>query len=213
MNSTTTCSAGWTGKNPFLSWTIWFLCGRCLREVIRIRRLEEALTEDALARADRVPWLDRVKRLISELSFPVSIYAPAMETVRGLEPEPQESRYTPGTDLEISAEAPADGYVTVFHGCEETGKVELVFPRYSDDDPWVLAGQEMPPISGQVEGPPGKHWFKVFWTLERLFDPEGLDLANQMDSDRAAQTFVEALAELREEDWRVVSVTYTVMAE
>jgi hypothetical protein len=34
-----------------------------------------------------------------------------------------------------------------------------------------------------------------------------------MDRNRATQTFVEALAELKKEDWRVVAVTYTVVEE
>ena len=61
---------GWLDrKESLLVMDHLVLCGRCLREVIRIRRLEEDLTEDALARADRVPLLESLKRLHLEAIF------------------------------------------------------------------------------------------------------------------------------------------------
>ena len=143
----------------------------------------------------------------------MSIYEPAFEAVRGADQAPEERRYRPGTELVISMEAPADGYVTVFHGCEETGKVELVFPREADDNPHVLAGQEMPPIAGTVEGPPGEHWLKIIWTSEVVIDLAQHDLMNEYGRGLAVQEFCDRLDELRDEDFRITLFEYEVLSE
>src|SRR5271157_4232584 len=58
------------------------LCGRCLEEVMKIQQMEGALTKDALERADKLPWIERVKDFISSLSFPVSIWNKVSEKLR-----------------------------------------------------------------------------------------------------------------------------------
>lgn len=205
---------GWLDKEEsLLVMDHLLLCSTCLREVLKIRSIEEDLTEDDLAEADKVPLLDRLKGLVSKLAFPVSIHTPALEAVRGAVPEPQEHRYRPGTELEISAEAPADGYITVFHGCEETGEVELVFPVEPDDNPRVSAGQEIPSITGKVEGPPGKHWFKAFWTKDLLLNPEQSDLRMESVREEAVEEFLDVLQDVPPGDWQMTTKTYEVVTE
>jgi hypothetical protein len=202
---------GWLDrKESLLIMDHLVLCGRCLREVIKIRRLEEELTEDALARADKVPLLDRLKGLLSKLSFPVSIYEPAFGAVRGADQAPEEREYKSGTDLVLSVEAPADGYVTIFHGCEETGEVELVFPWKRKNNPKVSGGQRVEPIRGETEGPPGRHFFTLIWTRERPPDPRKFDLHNEEERKEAEKEFLDDLCKLNEEDWGTATLYYEV---
>ncbi len=67
-------------------------CGRCLEEVMKIQQIEEALTKDALERADKLSWIERVKEFVSSLSFPVSIW----KKLR------QRRRSTTGPEIEVS---------------------------------------------------------------------------------------------------------------
>jgi hypothetical protein len=203
---------GWLDKKEsLLIMDHLVLCGTCLREVIRIRKIEEALTEDALKRADRLPLLDRVKSFISQLSFPVSVYAPALEPVRGVETEPQERCYAPGTKLSISVYAPADGYVVIFHCCEETGEVKPVFPLLPEDNPKVSAVQHWVPVEGCVEGPQGRHFFKIFWTRMPLLDLTDLDLQDLEQSETAKSRFFEGLEGLDAADWQETTYEYSVV--
>jgi hypothetical protein len=177
------------------------LCGPCAREALRLRWKLRDQTGSL--------W-DKVSNFISSLSFPVSIHAPALEAVRGAS-EDKERRYTPGTELTISVEAPADGYVTVFHGCEETGESKLVFPWQAKDNPRVSEGQRVQLIRGDVEGPPGKHFLKVFWTRERPPDPRKFDLHNDEQREQAEREFFDVLCNLNEEDWRTATRYYEVI--
>ena len=205
---------GWLDKEEsLLVMDHLLLCSTCLREVLKIRSIEEALTEDALARADRVPVFERIRRFFSKASLESSIYAPALAAVRGEGQEPQEHRYKPGTELAISAEAPGDGYVTVFYGCEETGKVELVFPLHSSDDPQVAEAQEKWSPLRTVQGPPGRHWFKVFWTRPLLIDRAAFPLAEPEEHEQVSADFFDALETLDEEDWAEETLEYTVLPE
>jgi len=72
------------------------LCGRCLEEVMKIQQIEEALTKDALERADKLPWIERVRDFVSSLSFPVSIWNKVSEKLR------QRRRSTTGPEIEVS---------------------------------------------------------------------------------------------------------------
>ena len=72
------------------------LCGRCLEEVMKIQQIEESLTKDALERADKLPWIERVKDFISSLSFPVSIWNKVSEKLR------QRRGRTTGPEVEVS---------------------------------------------------------------------------------------------------------------
>jgi hypothetical protein len=181
------------------------LCGPCAREALRLTWALQDQTES---------WWARPLELVTRsLSFSMSIHALCPEFVRGVEPEPQQDRYTLGSDLFISMEAPADGYVTVFHGCEETLRRELVFPLYFNDDPKVGEGWGLLPFSRKVEGPRGKHWLNVFWTRVRAFDPEGLDPNDEIALDEAVEGFFDLVESLPSEDWRSTIKEYEVEAE
>ncbi len=202
---------GWLSREESLSvMDHLVLCGKCLREVVHIRQLEEVLTEDALVRADKISWIDKVKSLVSKLSFPSNIHMPEPEFVRGGEPELLDSGYTPGTKLVISVEAPADGYIFIFHCCEETGEVKLVFPLFPEDDPKITAGQHRVTVEGRVEGPPGKHFFKIFWTAVSVIDFANIDFQNEEQLDAAKLEFFESINELNEAEWQATIHEYTV---
>ncbi len=70
------------------------LCGRCLEEVMKIQQIEEALTKDALERADKRPWIERARDFIPSLSFPVSIWNKIREKLR--------QRSSTGPEIEVS---------------------------------------------------------------------------------------------------------------
>ncbi len=63
---------------------------------MKIQQIEESLTKDALERADKLPWIERVKDFISSLSFPVSIWNKVSEKLR------QRRRSTTGPEVEVS---------------------------------------------------------------------------------------------------------------
>lgn len=189
------------------------LCGRCLEEVMKIQQIEEALTKDALERADKLSWTERVRNFISSLSFPVSIYVPALEPVRRSAHDDEKRSYTTGEEYLLILEAPADGYIAIFHGCEETGQVKLVFPLYSTHNVRVSADQDIAPIQGKVEGPAGKHFFKIFWTRVSLLDPGNVNLQDEQVRDAAVEDFFDALEYLSEGDWRLTTMEYEVVAE
>lgn len=134
--------------------------------------------------------------LESRISYRVShfLFSYSVLLLRGgAEPDLEPSSYAPGTEIVLTLEAPADGYVAIFHGCEETGEVKPVFPLYATDNPRVLAGQEIPPIAGTVEGPQGMHWFKVFWTKDMFLPSQEFSLENDKGLENAARRFVDAL--------------------
>src|SRR5271157_1065113 len=72
------------------------LCGRCLEEVMKIQQIEEAVTKDALERADKLPWIERVRGFVSSLSFPVPIWNKVSEMLR------QRRGSTTGPEIEVS---------------------------------------------------------------------------------------------------------------
>jgi len=205
---------GWLDKEEsLLVMDHLLLCGTCLREVFKIRSIEEALTEDALARADRLPWWERVKSFISKLSFPVYVHAPALEPVRRTTTEPLERRYKPGTELVIYVEAPADGYVAIFHACEESQEVELVFPLDPTDNFRLDAGVNTYLIEGVVTEPIGMHSFVAFWTRVLLLDTSETDLQDKAVREEMVERFFDAIEDMDENDWRSTTTEYEVVVE
>lgn len=203
---------GWLDrKESLLVMDHLVLCGRCLREVIKIRRLEEALTNDALARADRVPWFERIRNLVSRFSSPVLLHALAPEPVRGVEIESQKDGYTVGARLDISVDVPGDGYMVVFHCCEETGEAKLVFPELSEEEQKVSAGKHLDLGEGHVDGPRGKHFLKAFWTRSKVLDLTDVDPDNEDELKTAIEKFLDALDALPEEDWSQGIFEYQVL--
>jgi hypothetical protein len=204
---------GWLDrKESLLVMDHLVLCGRCLREVIRIRRLEEALTQDALARADRVPWLERIKGLISKVSFPVSIDTPALEAVRGLRREDTPGTVKQGDALRLIVQAPADGHVAVFHYSHEASEARLVFPCCASDQTRVIGDQKASIVEGEVEGPAGLQLFKIIWTKEQLIDPLQINWADPAVVNEAVQEFFSKLEGLiPDEEWQETAYEYQVV--
>ena len=187
------------------------MCGHCLEDVIRIRGLEEDLTRDALERADRVPLLERIKRFVSDLSFPVFVQLPALAPVRREAGEPTQRSFSVDTALTLSVQAPGDGFITIIYACEATGEVKLVFPVLETDNPRIAEGREVPPIDGVVEGPSGKHFFKIFWTREPLLQRVEADLADEQEAAEAVDCFLDAVQDLPHEAWRETVYEYEVV--
>jgi hypothetical protein len=202
---------GWLDrKESLLVMDHLVLCGRCLREVIRIRRLEEELLVDALERADKVPWFERIKRLVSKAVPPLQV-APTLERVRGLKIESQKDGYTVGARLDISVDVPGDGYIVIFHCCEETGEAKLVFPELPEEDQKVSAGKHLDLGEGHVDGPRGKHFLKAFWTRSKVLDLTDVDPDNEDELKTAIDKFLDALDALPEEDWSQGIFEYQVL--
>lgn len=183
------------------------VCSKCSETVFDIQYVEPIRAESEES------WLARIKEFVSNLSFPIFVQFPALEAVRGPEAEKEIRSYVPGEDLAITLKAPANGYVTIFHVCEETGEVNLIFPSEPYDDPKVLAGEGIAPVEGNVDGPAGKHVFKVFWTKDLLIDFTKLDLSNDEQVEVAKLQFFKRLESLEEADWRVATFEYTVSTD
>ena len=150
--------------------------------------------------------------LVSDFSLQVFV-RPALDTRGGEATSPDNPSYRPGTDLFLSLEAPEDGYVAIFHVCEVTGEVKLVFPLEPTDNPKVTTGEQLAPIPGTVEGPAGKHFLKVFWTRVSLLDPRNVNLQDEQVRDAVVEDFFDALEDLSEGDWRSTTTEYEVVAE
>lgn len=179
------------------------LCGICARKALKITwELKE--TESLM---------DKIKGFVSSLSFPVFVQFPALEPVRGTVTEAEARSYSPGEEIILTFEAPGDGHVTIFYGCEETGEIRLVFPLEPEDDSQVRANQQLTPIRGAVEGPAGKHFFTVFWTRMNLLNHEKLNLQDEHVCNAAIEHFFEALEELDEDEWASTTTEYEVLAE
>ncbi len=187
------------------------LCEPCLEDVMRIRGIEEDLTREALERANRTPLVERIKRFVTDLSFPVFVQLPALDPVRREAGEPPQRSFSVDTALTLGVQAPGDGFITVIYACEATGVVKLVFPVLETDNPRVVEGREAPPIDGVVEGPSGKHFFKIFWTREPLLQRVEADLADEQGTAETLDRFLDAVQDLPHETWRETVYEYEVV--
>ncbi len=181
------------------------LCGICARKALEIK-WENKETE---------PLIIKIKRFLSSLSFPIFVRPVSALgfAQRGGVQHAEPTSYVPGTEVILMLEAPADGYLTIFHECEETGKVELLFPLETKYASPVSGGQEIWPITSAVQGPPGKHWFTVFWTRVPVIDPAAYQLEDAEERERASADFFEALEDLKEEDVLVGTQEYMITTE
>ncbi len=204
---------GWLDKKDMLLvMEHLLLCGKCLQEVMEIEQLEEDLTEDALARADILPWSERLKSFVSKLSFPVMIQTPALEAVRGFQREDTVEAVKQGDPLSLFVQGPADGHVAVFHYPHEGYEARLVFPCCASDQTRVIGGQKASIVEGEVEGPAGLQLFKIIWTKEQLIDPLQINWADSAVVDKAIQEFFDKLESLiPNEEWQEAVYPYQVV--
>jgi hypothetical protein len=180
------------------------LCGSCSERLLRIQYIENAPKSIVQS------WIEKAKSLFPVFVRPVSALGFAE---RGDVQDAEPSSYVSGTEVILMLEAHADGYLTIFHECEETGRVELLFPLETKYVSPVSGGQEIWPITRTVQGPPGKHWFTVFWTRVPVIDPAAYQLEDAEERERASADFFEALEGLREEDVAAGTQEYMVIME
>jgi hypothetical protein len=115
--------------------------------------------------------------------------------------------------LFISMEAPSEGYVTVFRGCEYTDEVEIFFPHDITDDSQVVSSQELKTISATVRPPLGKHWFTIFWTRRPVLDFHQVSVTGEEQKEEALKEFWQALSTLDEGESRATTLDYEVVSE
>lgn len=183
------------------------LCGKCAKTVFDIQYLEPIRSELSWERI-----FHEFKNLFSKISLSMPTEFPVLQdaVARGHESERKLGFHFPGDPLLFSPEAPADGYMAVFYGCEETGEIKVIFPE-AHEDPRVSAGQQIGPIADEVEGPGGKHFLKAFWTRLPLFNPEGMDLQDRSLLHEALAQFLDAIEESDSEDWRAALKEFDVV--
>jgi len=186
------------------------LCGSCLEEVLRIRSIEDRLTQDALDRADRKPLFALAKEFISSLSFPFRLEFPRLVPVRGAEGRPPEGPYKIGEEMHLDYRVPEDGYIVIFHYTEKKRDLELVFPRSLAKAALVISGKKKK-VKGIIDGPVGRHGLKAFWTREKLLDLQGVNLKNPAEEETLKERFFSLLAESKEGDWLESTREYEVI--
>ena len=98
-----------------------------------------------------------------------------------------------------------------FMDARKQERLSSFIPLYAADNPRVSAGQDVAPIQEEIEGPPGRHFFKAFWTKELLLDPSKFNADNDEQCLRAINEFLDDLEGTNEEDWRVVTHEYEVL--
>ncbi len=123
------------------------------------------------------------------------------------------SPYAPGTEIILTLEAPADGYVAIFHGCEETGEVKLVFPLYATDNPRVLRRPGNPSHRRNCRGASGEALVQGILDKRPAARLKQVDVQNEEQYDRALDDFLDSLEHLKEDDWRVVTHENQVLSE
>jgi hypothetical protein len=185
-------------------------CRVCLEEVFRMRRIEDDLKEHVLEWADRQPALERLKSLVSKTSFEMFLQLPALELARHGAKGDECLKCQAGDPVVISLEAPADGYITVFHWHEETGEVTLLFPQSEDDQSRVSKGQEVS-VSGEATIPVGKQGFKAIWTKGPLKVHEQHVLHAESGSIPFIEEWFDELIDLSEGEFAEAELRYEVI--
>jgi hypothetical protein len=165
-------------------------CAPCAGKVLSlIWHAEEAET----------PFIERIKRFISDLSFPMFMQVPPLELTRGHVGQLQEGSYIIGQKMGLSVEAPDAGHLLALHYCRETGQVNLVFPYYSTDINEVSAGQSIR-IEGSTQGPAGRHGFLAVWTRHQVLDLTGFDLTDAVVNQQAVEEVLTRIEGLQEDE-------------
>lgn len=111
-------------------------------------------------------------------------------------------QYAIGDRMVFCVEAPDNGHMVIFH-CDQTGKVQLVFPHSSIDNTFVSGGSEKR-IRGTVTKPSGRQLFKAIWTSRQLLEPGKVDFDDELEIEKTIARFIHALAQLGEDDWQEV---------
>ena len=186
-------------------------CGICGEEILTIIRTEEESEEELLDWASKPPLIERLKRLVSHLSFPAFSFDLAGEVTRTDGQGKETRNYSIGKQIGFGVDIPADGHLVIFH-YDEAGKVQLISPHSSKKDTFVQAGIEEK-ITGTIEGPSGKQFFKAIWTSKKLIDPEKINFDDEFEVETAIENFFDALSELDEDDWREVVHEFEVLEQ
>lgn len=190
------------------------VCDHCAEEVLRIRAMEDELREHALRWADRQSWLNRLKLLISNLSFPVTIQTQVFEGARGPGDEDNVRVVKIGDPLVLSVRAPEAGHVVVFHYTEKDAAARLVYPDRPADVARIPANQEVTILEGEVDGPEGEQVFKIIWTRDQLIDPQLVDWDAPAAVDAAVEEFFQKLEALTvDQDWQETVCEYHVVRD
>jgi hypothetical protein len=186
------------------------LCGTCARKALNLTLQQEDLLDYLEDDTSQPSWLDRLKGFVSNLSFPVMIQTPALETVRGPHDEDAAIAVKEGDPIRIFVQVPEDGHVAVFHYSDKGGEARLVFPDRPSDRTSVVGGQKVRILDGQVEGPAGIQRLKVIWTKDPLIDPDVISRLSDADGSSALEDYFNELESLETNEWLEASCSYLV---
>jgi hypothetical protein len=174
-------------------------CSICSKEVLSIMKIEQELEEDMLDWVNKQPLIQRLKKLVSSLSFPVYSFTADSLVTRGEASGKEKNQYAIEESIVFCVPITSDGYLVILH-YDESEKVRLIFPASSQDSIFVRGGSEKK-ISGRVTAPAGKQNFKVIWTSKELIKPAKINFRNREDIERTINEFLDTLAELKEGEW------------
>ena len=135
---------------------------------------------------------------------------PAVDSVRYSTGEVEIPACSVGEPLVIWLEAPADGYMTVLHWHEGTGKVSIVFPQSEEDQPRVYKGQKIS-FTGEAAIPAGRQGFKGIWTRAPLQIHKACLSSEEWLLFRLTQELFEELAPLIEGQFVEAELHYEVI--
>jgi hypothetical protein len=174
-------------------------CPVCSKEVLSIMKIEHELEDDMLDWVNQQPLIERLKNLVSSLSFPVYSFAADGLATRGEAAGAEKNQYAIEDSIVFCVPIKSDGHLVILH-YDESEKVRLIFPASSQDSIFVRGGSEKK-ISGRVTAPAGKQNFKVIWTSNQLIEPAKINFRNEEDMERTINEFLDVLAELNEGEW------------
>jgi len=174
-------------------------CSICSKEVLSIMKIEQELEDDMLDWVNQRPLIERLKKLVSSLSFPVYSFTADSLATRREAAGKEKNQYAIEESIVFCVPITSDGYLVILH-YDESENVRLIFPASSQDSIFVRGGSEKK-ISGRVTAPAGKQNFKVIWTSHQLMEPAKINFRDEEDIERTINEFLDALAELNEGEW------------
>jgi len=186
-------------------------CPQCSQEVLRIMKIEDELEKDMQDWIEKIPLLNKLKMLVSNLSLPVYSF-PATRVVTRGEGEPElKTQYRLNESIVFCVPVKLDGYLVILH-YDESENVTMVLPSSPQDDTFVSAGSEKK-ISGIITEPVGMQNFKAIWTSKQLMDPGKIDFNDEEDIERAIDEFIDDLTDLDDGEWIETDYMFEVVED
>jgi hypothetical protein len=173
-------------------------CSICSRQILEIMEIESEIDNEIFSLSDNLSVSERIRNIISNFSLPVFSFPEGAAATRSAI-ENVKPKYKVNESVVLNIPILSDGYLVVIH-FDDSEKISLIYPSDKKDDGFVEKGSEKK-ISGVVTEPYGKQYFKIFWSAQKIFDQNLLDLQNPSSVEIAIDRFITEVDFLDENEW------------